>query len=98
MCRPVLTTWLWQVPYQLDYVRRLVDEETAKREGRVPAQLLSQRLTSSQEASTSGQSAEGAAEADSAQFNTDVRARHKMLAVSCGLALITAAMMVLLMW
>ena len=62
------------MPYQLDYVRRLVDEETAKREGRVPAQLLSQRLSSSQEASTSGQGPDAAAalEADSAQFNTDV--------------------------
>ena len=64
---------LCQVPYQLDYVRRLVDEEAAKREGHVPAQLLSQRLSSSQEASTSGQGPEAAAsEPDSAQFNTDV--------------------------
>ena len=59
-----------QVPYQAAYIKRLVAEATAKEEG--STELMTQRITSSLDASTSQPSADSADEADG-QFNTDVR-------------------------
>ena len=56
----------WQVPYQPDYIKRVVAEAKAQEEG--TAQLMTQRIASSSEASTS----QASQDADD-QFNTDVR-------------------------
>ena len=53
-----------QVPYQLTYIKRLVAEATTQQESSAP--LMTQRITSSQDASTSDA-------APDPQFNADVR-------------------------
>ena len=61
----------WQVPYQLDYVKRVVAEAKAKREG--TSQLMTQRLTSSVDITSSMDAAAAPPEpAADGQFNTDV--------------------------
>lgn len=54
------------MPYQPDYIKRVVAEAKAQQEG--TAQLMTQRIASSSEASTS-QSSQDTED----QFNTDVR-------------------------